>query len=56
MQAHYEEDRKFNESKTDKDLAAEYQAWSESQADYADDEYRELAEAQANWEAFLDSF
>lgn len=56
MQAHYEEVRKFHESKTDKDLAAEYQVWSESQADYADYEYRELVAAQANWEAFLDSF
>lgn len=56
MQAYHEEIRKVNESKTDKDLEAEYQAWSETQADYADDKYRELAEAQAYWEAFLDSF
>ncbi|EDX72232.1 hypothetical protein MC7420_8324 [Coleofasciculus chthonoplastes PCC 7420] len=56
MQAHYEEDRRFHESKTDKDLEAEYQAGSESQADDADDKYTELAEEQTNWEAFLDSF
>lgn len=59
MQEHYEEYeeyRRFHESKTDKDLAAEYQVWSESQADDADEKYTELAEKQANWEAFLDSF
>ena len=56
MQAYHEEIRKLNESKTDKDLEAEYQAWSESQADDADDKYTELTEEQANWEAFLDSF
>ncbi|WP_446396700.1 hypothetical protein [Coleofasciculus sp. E1-EBD-02] len=56
MQAHYEEVRRFHESKTDKDWKAEYQAWSESQADDADDKYTELAEEQTNWEAFLDSF
>ncbi|MEQ8536352.1 MAG: hypothetical protein RIB93_02640 [Coleofasciculus sp. D1-CHI-01] len=56
MQVYHEEIRKLNESKTDKDLAAEYQVWSESQADDADDKYTELAEEQANWEAFLDSF
>lgn len=56
MQADNEQYHKYHESKTAKDLEAEYQAWSETQGDYDDDKYRELAEAQANWKAFLDSF
>jgi HEPN domain-containing protein len=55
MQADNEQYHKFHESKTAKDWEAEYQDWSETQAD-SGDEYRELAEAQANWKTFLDSF
>lgn len=57
MNAHCEEMERLDRAKTAKDLEAEYKTWLESESGHPNDEYYEqLAEDQANWKSFLDSF
>jgi hypothetical protein len=57
MNAHCEEMEELDRAKTAKNLEAEYETWLESESDHHNDEqYKQLAEEQANWNSFLDSF
>jgi hypothetical protein len=55
--AHFEEMERLDRAKTAKDWEAEYETLLESQSDCPDDEhYKQLAEDEAKWNSFLDSF
>lgn len=60
MQAHYDELRELEEFKTAEYWEAEYNEWAKSEANYTNNFYKDLEkdleEAEANWQAFLDSF
>ena len=57
MNSHYEEMEELDRAKTGKNLEAEYETLPESESDHPNDEqYKQLAEDQANWNSFLDSF
>lgn len=58
MNAHHEEEmERLDRAKTAKNLEAEYETLLESESDHPNDElYKQLAEDQANWNSFLDSF